>query len=223
MERTEYNELYTSASTIEKEAIYISEDLGDNKTFDGIVDKYNSYRFEEHINNIRNEFNCQSYSHIIFSIEFIINENSHKFLLFSAILQIPNRNEIEYTSSTIYDETENQERIVNNLLKNNLYDKVYIKAEMDIKFYIHRRLDIMNQYEEELEELFDEGYDDDDSPPVIVESPFISDNCSICLSAIPNILNIPCLHLSVCSECEEVGKLLKCSVCRKKIERKVKI
>ena len=115
MERTEYNELHTSATTIEKEAIYISEDLGDNKTFDGIIDKYNSYRFEEHIDNIRGEFECQSYSHIIFSIQFIINENSRKFLLFTAILQIPNRNEIEYTTSTIYDETENQERIVNDL------------------------------------------------------------------------------------------------------------
>ena len=94
---------------------------------------------------------------------------------------------------------------------------------MDIKFYIHRGLDILNQYDEEIEELIDEGYDDDESPPAIIESPFISDNCSICLSAIPNILNIPCLHLSVCSECEEIGKLLKCSVCRKKIKRKVKI
>ena len=223
MKRTEYRELYTSASSIEKEAIYISEDLGNNKTFDGILGKYNNYRFEEHINNIRSEFNYQSYSSVIFKIIFLINENSREFFLFTAILQIPNWEEIEYTTSSIYEEMEDREKIVNDLLKNNLYDKVYIKAEMDIKFYIHRRLDIMNQYEEEIEELFDEGYDDDESPPAIIESPFISDNCSICLSAIPNILNIPCLHLSVCSECKEVGKLLKCLVCRKKIERKVKI
>ena len=93
---------------------------------------------------------------------------------------------------------------------------------MDIKFYKNRSLDIQNQYQDE---EFDEGYSDDDetTTPAIIESSFISDNCTICLSAIPDILNIPCLHLSVCSSCEEIGKLLRCAVCRKKIERKVKI
>ena len=134
-------------------------------------------------------------------------------------MEIPDRNEIEYSTSTIYEDTEEREKKVNDLLKNNIYDKVFIRAEMDIKFYINRSLDIINQYEDE----FDEGYDDDESPPVIVELPFIADNCSICLSNIPNILFLPCLHQYVCSQCEEIGKLLKCSVCRKKIERKVKI
>ena len=91
---------------------------------------------------------------------------------------------------------------------------------MDIKFYKNRSLDILNQYQDE---EFDEGYSDDELPPVIIESSFISDNCTICLSSKPNILNIPCLHLSVCHKCEEIGKLIKCSVCRKKIERKIKI
>ena len=220
MERTEYNETYHSATTIDKEAIFISEDLGDIKKFDDILDKYNTYRFEEHINNIRNEFDCQSYSTILFSILFKINENcDRKFFLFTATMEIPDRNEIEYSTTTIYEDTEEREKIVNELLKNNNYDKVFIRAEMDIKFYIHRSLDILNQYEDE----FDEGYDDDESPPVIVELPFIADNCSICLSNIPNILFLPCLHQSVCHHCEEIGKLVKCSVCRKKIERKIKI
>ena len=94
---------------------------------------------------------------------------------------------------------------------------------METKFYVYRSLDIMNQYEEEADELLDEGYSDDETPSAAVELPFISDNCSVCLSSPPNILNIPCLHLSVCHKCEEIGKLLRCAVCRKKIERKVKI
>ena len=95
---------------------------------------------------------------------------------------------------------------------------------MDTKFYIQRSLDIQNQYEEEAEEMLDEGISFDDGlPAAIIELPFVSDNCSICLSATPNILNIPCLHLSVCAECEEAGKLLRCAVCREKIFRKVKI
>ena len=221
MELAEYNEIHESATTIEKEAIFITENLGNNKTFEAILDKYNNYRFTEHIDFLRNDLECQSYSSILFTINFMINGNERKFFLFTGILEIPDRTEIEYTTSTIYEDVEEREKIINNLLKYNLYDKVFIRAEMDIKFYKNRSLDIQNQYQEE----FDEGYSDDDeeTDPAIIELPFISDNCSICLSEKPNILNIPCLHLSVCSSCEEIGKLLKCSVCRKKIERKVKI
>ena len=45
---------------------------------------------------------------------------------------------MEYNIFNLFDETERDEAAVNNLLRNNLYDKVYIKAEMDTKFYIHR-------------------------------------------------------------------------------------
>ena len=61
MLRTEYEEVNETSSTIEKKAIYISEDLGENKCFDNIFDKYNAYRFEEHIQLLRDEFDCQSY------------------------------------------------------------------------------------------------------------------------------------------------------------------
>ena len=224
MLRTEYEEVNETSSTIEKKAIYISEDLGENKCFDNIFDKYNAYRFEEHIQLLRDEFDCQSYSTILFSIIFIINGNEKKIFLFTGILEIPDRDFIEYSTSAIHQDTEEREREVNELLKNNLYDKVFIKAEMEIKFYENRSLDIQNQYEtEELDELYDEGYDEDRPLVPIIETPFISDNCSICLTAKPNIIFFPCLHQSVCSQCEEVGKLLKCSVCREKIERKVKI
>ena len=222
MELAEYNEIHESATTIEKEGIFITENLGDDRTFGAILNKFNNYRFTEHMDFLRNDHDCQSYSSVLFTIVFIINGNERKFFLFTGILEIPDRTEIEYTTSTIYEDTEEREKIVNDLLKYKLYDRVFIRAEMDIKFYKNRSLDIQNQYQEEAEE-YDEGYSDNETPPAIIELPFISDNCLICLLAIPNILNIPCLHLSVCSQCEEIGKLLKCSVCRKKIERKVEI
>ena len=224
MLRTEYEEVNETSSTIEKKAIYISEDLGENKCFDNIFNKYNAYRFEEHIQLLRDEFDCQSYSTMLFSIIFIINGNEKKIFLFTGILEIYDRDFIEYSTSAIYQDTEEREREVNELLKNNLYDKVFIKAEMEIKFYKNRSLDIMNQYEtEELDEIYDEGDDDDHPPPPTIETPFITDNCSICLTAKPNIIIIPCLHQSVCSQCEEVGKLKNCPTCRKEIERKIKI
>ena len=220
MDLTEYNEINETASTIEKEAIFITEDLGIDKTFESILDKFNNYRFNEHIDFLRNDHECQSYSSILFSINFTTNGNERKFSLFTAILEIPDRTEVEYTTSTMYEDVEERETIVNGLLKYKLYDKVIVRVEMEIKFYKNRSLDILDQYQDE---EFDEGYSDDESPPAIIESSFISDNCSVCLSMKPNILNIPCLHLAICHKCEEIGKLLRCVVCRKKIERKIKI
>ena len=220
MELTEYNEINESASTIEKEAIFITENLGNDKTFESILDKFNNYRFTEHIDFLRNDHECQSYSSILFTINFTINGNERKFFLFTAILEIPDRTEIEYTTSTMYEDVEEREEIVNGLLKYKLYDKVIVRAEMSIKFYKNRSLDILEQYQDE---EFDEGYSDDESPPAIIESSFISDNCSVCLSVKPDILNIPCLHLAICHKCVEIGKLLRCVVCRKKIEIKIKI
>ena len=220
MELAEYNEINESASTIKKEAIFITENLGNDKTFESILDKFNNYRFTEHIDFIRNDHECQSYSSILFTINFTTNGNERKFFLFTAILEIPDRTEIEYTTSTMYEDVEEREKIVNDLLKHELYDKVIVRAEMDIKFYKNRSLDILDQYQDE---EFDEGYNDDESPPAIIESSFISDNCSVCLSMKPDILNIPCLHLAICCKCEEIGKLLRCVVCRKRIGRKIKI
>ena len=220
MELTEYNEIDESASTIKKEAIFTTENLGNDETFESILNKFNDYRFTEHIDFLRNDHECQSYSSILFTINFTTNGNERRFFLFTAILEIPDRTEIEYTTSTMYEDVEEREKIVNDLLKHKLYDKVIVRAEMDIKFYKNRSLDILDQYQDE---EFDEGYNDDESPPAIIESSFISDNCSVCLSMKPDILNIPCLHLAICYKCEEIGKLLRCVVCRKKIERKIKI
>ena len=222
MDLIEYNLITETETTIEMEAIFTTENLGETKKFDSILEKFNNYRFVEHLDFLRNYHDCQSYSTILFSIIFIINGEERKFFLFTGSIQISDRNNIDYASSTIYEDVEEREKIVDDLLKYNLYDKVFVRGEMDIKFYKMRSLDLFEDYEEEADEGISDD-DDDDTIPAIIESPFISDNCSICLSEKPNILNIPCLHLSVCSSCEETGKLLKCSVCRKKIERKIKI
>ena len=219
MELTEYNEINETSTTIEKEAIFITEDLGNVKTFEAIVDKFNNYRFTEHIDFLRNDHECQSYSYISFSINFTNNGDETNYFLFTAILEIPDRTEVEYITSTMYGNVREKETIVDGLLKYKLYDKVIVKAKMEIKFYKNRSLDILDQYED-VES--DDGYNNDDEP-AIVERPFTSANCSVCLSMKPNILNIPCLHLAICRSCEETGKLLRCVVCRKKIERKIKI
>ena len=220
MELAEYNEIDESASTIKKKAIFITEDLGNNKTFQSILDKFSDYRFTEHIDFLRNDHECQSYSTILFSINFTKNGDETSYFLFTAILEIPDRTEVEYTTSTMYENVREKETIVDGLLKYKLYDKVIVKAEMEIKFYKNSSLDILDQYQDEESE---EEYNEYETPPAIIESAFVYNNCSVCLSMKPNILNIPCLHLAICRSCEETGNLLRCVVCRKKIERKIKI
>ena len=220
MELVEYNEIDESASTIKKKAIFITEDLGNNKTFQSILDKFSDYRFTEHIDFLRNDHECQSYSSILFSINFTKNGDETNYFLFTAILEIPDRTEVEYTTSTMYENVRERETIVDGLLKYKLYDKVIVKAEMEIKFYKNSSLDILDQYQDEESE---EEYNEYETPPAIIESAFVYNNCSVCLSMKPNILNIPCLHLAICRSCEETGNLLRCVVCRKKIERKIKI
>ena len=218
MIRESYELLTDTPSSKEKKAIYTSEDLNDN-TLMGIIDKYTNYRFEEHIEMLRDEFDCQSYSHISFCLEYKINDFSQIINLFCATMEISNREEVDYSINISHEMTEAREPIVDDLLKNK-YDRIFIKAIVHTKFYINRSLDLENQYEaEQLEDLYDEG---DDEPPTI-ETPFVSDECSICLTAKPNIIIIPCLHQSFCSQCEETGKLTKCPTCREKINRKIKI
>ena len=219
MELTEYNEINETSTTIEKEAIFITEDLGNVKTFEAIVDKFNNYRFTEHIDFLRNDHDCQSRSTISFSINFTNNGLEMKHLLFLARLEIFDRTEVDYITSPMYGNVRERELIVDAVLKYKNYDKVIVKAKMEIKFYKNRSLDILDQYED-VES--DNEYNNADEP-AIVERSFTSDNCSVCLSMKPNILNIPCLHLAICCSCEEAGELLRCVVCRKRIGRKIKI
>ena len=219
MELTEYNEINETSTTIEKEAIFITEDLGNVKTFEAIVDKFNNYRFTEHIDFLRNDHDCQSHSTISFSINIKYRGSEIKHLLFLARLEIFNRTEVDYITFPMYGNVRDRELHVDGCLKYNLYDKIIVKAKMEIKFYKNRSLDILDQYED-VES--DNEYSNADEP-AIVERSFTSDNCSVCLSMKPNILNIPCLHLAICCSCEEAGELLRCVVCRKKIGRKIKI
>ena len=230
MERTEYIETQRNNYLVYKKAKFVKDITNKGLTFRGIVDKFKDYRFTEYLNSMREEYNCQSQCHIIYYL-FISYKNKGLFFnrFISASLIIPNREETEFLSAPIHYERENTEQEVNNIFRNKQYDKICVEAEMEIKFLLFCSLDALSEYEaEQVEDLYDEGdddegYQDNPSNPPAIEIPFVSDNCSICLTAKPNIIIIPCLHQSVCSQCEEVGKLKNCPTCRKEIERKIKI
>ena len=51
-----------------------------------------------------------------------------------------------------------------------------------------------------------------------------STECVICLQNRPNVLYIKCRHIVACDSCDEIGKLLKCPLCRTKIkDQRIKI
>ena len=211
MIRESYELLTETPSSKEKEAIYTSEDLSDN-TFMGIINKYKNYRFEEHIEMLRDEFDCQSYSHISFYLEYKVNDFCQNIRLFCATMEIFNREEVDYFVNISDDIAEVREPIIDDLLKNE-YAKNHVKAKVNTKFYLNRSLDLENQYETEEPTPF--------SLPV--ETPFTTDKCCICLTEKPDIILLPCLHKTVCLQCEEKGKLTKCPTCRIIIIRKIKI
>ena len=139
--------------------------------------------------------------------------------------------------------------IINNEFSESYYtEKIYYYRKLikwsDRKYYDYRLMDqaikfndqrmihyLIFKKQEDLEEWFNTivnpppSDDEDEEPHLIptIETGFVSDNCVICCSEKPNILNIPCLHISTCESCEKIGELTKCGICRMVIQRKVKI
>ena len=115
-----------------KEALYSSYDLADN-TFAGIIKKYSDYRFEEYVENLRNEFNCKSFSHISFHLEYKISDICQIINLFNATMEIFNREEIEYLVKICEETLEIKAPLVDGLLKNK-YSESRVKAIVYTKF-----------------------------------------------------------------------------------------
>ena len=110
----------------------------------------------------------------------------------------------------------------------------YKLMEQAVRFNDQKMIDyLIFKRQEDLERWFDDivtysppdGYDEEEEylEPPTIETGFVSDNCVICCLEKPNILNLPCLHISTCESCEKIGELTKCSICRMVIQKKVKI
>ena len=205
---------------IKEVSCFKSFNLGENKTFNDIKNKFVNYRFTEWIDEMRYKHNCRSSSSIIFKLKFRKELIITRFLLFILEMDIFGDGEVDFKiMNTDFEDYFRYE--ANKIFNEKEYDDVYVKAVMSTTYDLLSPL--VNEYEQEqIEDLHDEG-DDEDLTPVIIESCFMSDNCTICLSSPPNILFTPCLHFAVCERCEKNGKLIICSVCRETIERKIKI
>ena len=193
---------------------FMYDSISELKSYRDFLNKFKDFTLEEYEDELKNE-GCQSYSNIIF----FLRHKDNFSVLFSITLEIVN-NIPEYTYCFNEYETNNiTEENINNML--NKYkdssEHLCLEIHMNTKFY--RFMSFYNNLETDDE---DDEEDDDEIPPII-ENSFSSDNCTVCFNHKPNILNFPCLHLSLCDECEKIGRFINCSICRVKIERKVKI
>ena len=199
--KTEDNE---TSYTIEGEFGY-DYDNEELKTYSDIENKFKDFRLDEEFENELIEEQYKSIS----TFRFFLSNGKEDIYLFFINLEICS------TTHSVYDYyfitmPENIPEITN-FSKENLF----LRIKSCSKFYKFLTL--------EDEDEDPETEDEEDQIPVIIENSFPSNNCSICLNNQPNILNFPCLHLSLCEECEKIGRFINCSICRRKIKRKVKI
>ena len=211
-----------------------------------IYNFFSRYKFTEFIDDFRDAYNSQVRCHSKYYL-YILSETSCLFFgrFLISTLDINDRNEPSFLALPSFDDRGNPIPEINSILQNELYKQVKVCVAMDIKFLLFCSLDALTVYERaeqnmgrdlteyEREQLEDEegsDYDndvdynsDDDESPKPVKSPFVTDKCCICLTEKPEIVLIPCLHKSVCLQCEEKGKLLKCPTCRRMITKKIKI
>ena len=197
-------ENYDSTYVIRYEFKY--DNFENFNNYDDVKNKFINFTLDEEYENELKDEGYQSLSHILFHLCY----SGDSTFLFSATIEITDDNPI-YT----FHFKENDFEDFYSFLSNYKDKELYIFMGMSSTFYRQRAL------REEFE-----NYEDDDEKnqiPVIIENSFSSDNCTVCLNNHPNILNFPCLHLSLCEECEKIGRFINCSICRRKIKRKVKI
>ena len=203
--KTEDNE---STFTIEGEFgfDYDKEEL---KTYSDIENKFKDFKIDEEFENELIEEQCKSIS----TYRFFLTDGKEDIYLFFINLEICSASQLIYD----YYFTSMDENIPNIPYLNK--ENYFLRIKSCSKFYKFLA------YEDEDEDEEPETDDEEELGiiPVIIENSFSSDNCLICLNNKPNILNFPCLHLSLCEECEKIGRFINCSICRKLIKRKVKI
>ena len=197
------------------------------------------------------EYNCKLRCHSKYYLQISSDTGClffGKFLV--STMDISERGEEPSLSVTqSFDEIGSPIEEINRILRDPMsFEKVKVCVAMEIKFFLSQSLDPLEYLrhrsvyeiseeimgrpltEYEREQIGDLQYhptDSDTEEPAAfscpVETLFTTDKCCICLTEKPDIILFPCLHKTVCLQCEERGELTKCPTCRLKITKKIKI
>ena len=194
--------------------IYVANFLYENldtttiTNYNIVKNHFTNFKIDREYNNFLTDQGDHSLSYLRFNL--CKNEDEEDFVsLFSIMIETDPVIEPTY----IYYFREDIEDFNDFLSENTNLENFNITIEMDTTFY----LNLTN------EPNYDEDESENKEETVPVEDVFKIEECCICLTNKPNIINIPCLHLSICQECEKGGKFKKCVTCRKSINRKIKI
>ena len=217
--------------------------------YNEIYGYFSRYKFTDFWVDFWNEYNCKLRCHSKYYLQILSDTGClffGKFLV--STMDITKRGE-EPSLSAIqsFDERGSPIEEINRILRYPIsFEKVKVCVAMEIKFFLSQSLDPLEylrhrsvyEISEEIMgrpltdhemELIDERYDEGIGPEepaefsCPVETPFTTDKCCICLTEKPEIVLVPCLHKTVCLQCEEKGKLTTCPTCRLKITKKIKI
>ena len=194
-------------------ADFIYENL-DTKTitnYDVVTNHFINFKIDREYDNFLTDQGDHSLSYLKFNL--CDNTDEENFVcLFSITIET----DPVINPTYIYYFREDIESFNDFLTENPNLKNFHININMETTFYFN--LDIEENYDE------DESENENDIEIIpIIEDVFRIEECSVCLTNTPNIINIPCLHLSICQKCEEKGKFKKCITCRKSINRKIKI
>ena len=185
--------------------IFYNED--ELKCYDDIKNNFKNFKLDEDYELELKEDGWQSITYL----KFFLHNEKEDIYLFLIKLEVSSMTDLEYELINLTTVEDELQKILD------IRGKYSIKLKYDTDFYKFQRL--IDDYDDE-----DEDEDEDELKiPPIIETGFASDNCIICCIEKPNILNLPCLHISNCEDCEKIGRFINCSICRKEIQRKVKI
>ena len=235
--------------SVEMDAEFEDEITYTFSNYNEIYGYFSRYKFTDFWNDFWDEYNCKLRCHSKYYLQILSDTGClffGKFLV--STMDITERGEEpSLLAIPSFDERGSPIEEINRILRDPMsFEQVKVCVAMEIKFFLSQSLDpleainhlsvyeiseqIMGRpltdYErEQIDERYDEGIETEEPAAFScpVETPFTTDKCCICLTEKPEIVLVPCLHKSVCLQCEEKGKLTTCPTCRRKITKKIKI
>ena len=250
MIRTKYEVTRSTENIVEADSEFEEDITYRYSNYNEIYTYFSRYKFVEFWEDFfYNEYNCQLKCHSKYYLQILSDTGCLFFCKFLvSTMDITDRREsAALLSIPSFDSRGNPIQEINSILQGELSVKqVKVCNAMEIKFFLSDSLDPLDDelsvyemaeqimgrdltdYErEQIDDLQYHPNDSDTEEPAAfscpVETPFTNDKCCICLTKKPDIILVPCLHKTVCLQCEEKGKLTKCPTCRRMITRKIKI
>ena len=249
MIRTKYEVKMRTEDSVEAETEFEDDITYHYSNYNEIYNYFSKYDFVHFWEDFfYNEYNCQLKCHSKYYLQ-ISSDTGNLFFgkILVSTMYITKRGEDPTLLALQSFDDNNPIEEINRILRDPMsFEKVKVCIAMEIKFFLSQSLDPLqairdlSTYEiseqilgrsltgyerEQIDDLQYHPNDSDTEEPQSfscpVESSFTTDKCCICLTEKPDIILFPCLHNTVCLQCEERGKLSKCPTCRLKINRKI--